>query len=67
MMYIRAAMDSGAITKPTYGQFCEEFGNDKLKSKTSFNTYLDDSNKSFYHGESFESLKEEFKKWAKTN
>lgn len=67
MMYIRAAMDSGAISKPTYGQFCEEFGNDKLKSKTSFNTYLDDSNKSFYHGETFESLKEEFKKWAKTN
>ena len=61
MMCIRAAMDAGAIAKPSYGQFCTEFGDKKLKSKTSFNDYTEERYK--FIGKAFDSLKEEFKKY----
>ena len=36
---IRAAMDAGAITRPTWEQFCAEFGREKVNSSTSFHNY----------------------------
>ena len=37
---IRAAMDAGVLGRPTWRQFCTEFGPDKLKSSTSLNMYI---------------------------
>lgn len=59
MMCIRAAMDAGAIVKPSFGQFCKEFGDEKLKSKTSFNDYTDERYK--FNVKAFDLLKERFK------
>ncbi len=38
---IRAAMEAGALGRPTWKLFCNEFGPDKLKSSTSLNSYTD--------------------------
>lgn len=39
VMPIRAAMEAGVIGRPTWGQFCAEFGKDKLSSKSSLSKY----------------------------
>lgn len=59
MMPIRAAFDAGVIRHPTWSEFCAEFGPSKLKSKTSFNDYLNVSYK--YDGESFKVMVENFR------
>lgn len=59
MMPIRAAFDAGVIRHPTWKEFCAEFGPSKLKSKTSFNDYLNVSYK--YDGESFKVMVENFR------
>ena len=59
MMPIRAAFDAGVIRHPTWSEFCAEFGSSKLKSKTSFNDYLNVSYK--YDGESFKVMVENFR------
>lgn len=59
MMPIRAAFDAGVIRHPTWSEFCAEFGPSKLKSKTSFNDYLNVNYK--YDGESFKVMVENFR------
>lgn len=59
MMPIRAAFDAGVIRHPTWSEFCAEFGSSKLKSKTSFNDYLNVNYK--YDGESFKVMVENFR------
>ena len=39
MMPIRAAMEAGAIRRPTWDEFRAEFGEHKLKAKSSFTLY----------------------------
>lgn len=38
---VRAAMDAGVLGRPTWRQFCTEFGPDKLKSSTSLSSYTE--------------------------
>ena len=49
MMRICAAIDAGVIRKPTWYEFCAEFGNDKIKSKTSFNDYIQKNHSKYYN------------------
>lgn len=58
VMPIRAAMDAGAIRKPTWNEFCAEFGSEKLKSSTSLNDYTNDMY--IYPGADFITQKDEF-------
>ncbi len=54
VMPIRAAMDAGLLGRPSYRQFCKEFGNEKLKSKSSLIKY---TNPEYcYTGEDFDTL-----------
>ena len=58
VMPIRAAMDAGLLGRPSYRQFCKEFGNDKLKSKSSLIKY---TNPEYcYMGEDFDMLVKSF-------
>jgi hypothetical protein len=59
VMPIRAAMEAGVISRPTWVQFCTEFGAHKLSSKSSLTKYTGDSYA--YFGEDFWVMKEEFK------
>lgn len=58
LMPLRAAVDAGVIRQPTWGEFCAEFGCDKVKSKTSLSTYLAKSYK--FTDEAFNLLVKEF-------
>jgi len=60
MMPIRAAMDAGAIRRPTDEEFCNEFGTDRVKGKSSINDYTN-PDRSPYKGPDFEAMKTEFK------
>lgn len=51
MMPIRAAMEAGAISRPTWGQFCAEFGDNKVSSKSLLAKYI--SKDYSYPGEDF--------------
>ena len=60
LMPIRAAMDAGAIHRPSWGEFCAEFGSNKLKSKTSL-TYYTDTTETPYYGQAFAKMTQTFK------
>lgn len=59
MMPVRAAMEAGVIRRPTWEEFCSEFGKDRIKSKASFSDYTNPGNEP-YDGADFESMKEAF-------
>lgn len=59
IMPIRAAMDAGAISRPTWEQFCAEFGKDRVRSKSSLTDYTNENY--IYVGNDFESMKETFR------
>ena len=59
LMPVRAAMDAGVIRRPTWEEFCQEFGSYRLKSKTSFSDYTNPE-KSPYIGADFQMMKEKF-------
>lgn len=59
MMPVRAAMEAGAIRRPTWDEFCSEFGKDRIKSKASFSDYTNPENNP-YKGADFETMKEAF-------
>ena len=61
MMPIRAAIEVGAIRRPTDEEFYEEFGINKIKGKSSINDYTN-PDKTPYCGPDFESMKAEFNK-----
>ena len=58
---IRAAMDSGVMHRPSWDAFVEEYGSNKISSKTSFNDYTNPE-KEHYNGASYKALVDEFKK-----
>lgn len=60
MMPIRAAIDAGAIERPNWESFEDEFGKGKLSSKTSFSDYTN-PDKQPYTTTGYQSLVEEFK------
>lgn len=60
VMPIRAAMDAGVMRRPTFGQFCNEFGRGKLKSKSSLTDYLCGSY--CFEGEIFRRMIEDFRR-----
>ena len=60
LMPVRAAMEAGVIRRPTWEEFCQEFGSYRLKSKTSFSDYTNPDN-SPYTGADFQMMKEKFR------
>ena len=58
---IRAAMDSGVMHRPSWDAFVEDYGQNKISSKTSFNEYTNPE-KEPYYGASYNALVDEFKK-----
>jgi hypothetical protein len=60
LMSVRAAMEAGVIRRPTWEEFCQEFGSYRLKSKTSFSDYTNPE-KSPYIGADFQMMKEKFR------
>ena len=61
LMPVRAAMEAGVIRRPTWEEFCQEFGSNRLKSKTSFSDYTNPDNKP-YAGADFEMMKDKFRR-----
>ena len=61
LMPVRAAMDAGVIRRPTWEEFCKEFGARRVRSKTSFSSYTNPDNTP-YTGADFDVMKEEFRK-----
>ena len=59
---IRAAMDSGVLHRPSWDAFVEDYGPNKISSKTSFNDYTNPE-KEHYNGASYNALVDEFKKF----
>ena len=59
LLPVRAAMEAGVIRRPTWEEFCQEFGSYRLKSKTSFSDYTN-PDKSPYTGADFQMMKEKF-------
>lgn len=59
VMPIRAAIEAGAIRRPTWTEFCAEFGNKKMKSKASFSKYTESSYQ--YEGENFKVMIDDFR------
>lgn len=57
-MPVRAAMDAGAISRPTWEQFCAEFGEGKISSKSLFYNYTNENYR--YEGQAFERTKQMF-------
>ena len=64
MMPVRAAMDVGAIRRPTDEEFCNEFGHNRVKGKSSINDYTN-PDKTPYSGPDFEAMKNEFRELIK--
>lgn len=59
LMPIRAAMEAGVIRRPTWEEFCSEFGEERIKSKASFSDYTNPEKKP-YSGADFDTMKEAF-------
>lgn len=57
---IRAAMDAGVIRRPTWREFCDEFGARRITSRSLFSTYTNENYS--YCGEDFDRLVEEFRR-----
>lgn len=62
VMSIRAAMDSGVMHRPSWDAFVEEYGPEKISSKTSYNDYTNPENTP-YKSASYNTLVDEFKKF----
>lgn len=62
-MPLRAAVDAGVIRRPTWGEFCMEFGETKVNSKSSHTTYFKEDYK--YIDEAFNLLVQEFAAYRK--
>lgn len=62
-MPVRAAMDAGVIKRPTWGEFCAEFGCDKVNSKSSHYNFTNNAYK--YTDEAFNLLVQEFAAYRK--
>jgi hypothetical protein len=60
VMPIRAAMDAGVMHRPSWEAFLEEYGSNKISSKSSFNSYTNPLD-SPYKSASYQTLVEEFK------
>ena len=60
LMPIRAAMDAGVLRRPSWEEFCSEFGKERIKSKASFSDYTNEANNP-YSGANFDKMKEAFK------
>ena len=60
MMPVRAAIEAGAIRRPTWEEFCAEFGKNRVRQKSSFSNYTNPDNNP-YMGADFELLKEQFR------
>ncbi len=59
LMPLRAAMDAGAIGRPTWQVFCTEFGENFISSKSALSRYTE---KSYcYEGEDFNEMKAIFR------
>lgn len=58
VMPIRAAMEAGVIRRPKWGEFCAEFGDDKLKAKSSLSKYTESSY--LYEDEIFKGMIDDF-------
>lgn len=61
MMPVRAAMDVGVIRRPTWEEFCSEFGTGVVRSKASFSDYTNPE-KFPYDGADFKAMKAQFAK-----
>jgi len=57
---IRAAMDAGAIKRPTWDEFCQEFGQHRIKSKSSLSKYTN-PDMLLYHGQDYITMVADFK------
>lgn len=60
LMPVRAAMDAGVIRRPTWEEFCQEFGLWRVKNKSSFSDYTNPDNQP-YIGVDFELIKDKFR------
>ncbi len=60
LMPIRAAMDSGAIRRPTWAEFISEFGS-KRASKASLSDYTDTTKDKFSGDSQYQTMVEEFR------
>ena len=60
LMPVRAAMEAGVIRRPTWEEFCQEFGSWRVKNKSSFSDYTNPDNKP-YAGADFEMMKDKFR------
>jgi hypothetical protein len=54
VMPIKAAMEVGVISRPSWTQFVQEFGKDKIRSKSSLTDYLNENY--VYQGEDYKKL-----------
>lgn len=61
VMPIRAAMNAGALGRPTWESFCQEFGADRIKSKSSYSAYTNIDIEP-YQGSDFNQMVSDFKK-----
>ncbi len=61
LMPVRAAMEAGVIRRPTWEEFCQEFGSWRLKSKASLSEYTNPGNKP-YAGPDFEAMTDQFRR-----
>lgn len=61
LMPVRAAMDAGVIRRPTWEEFCQEFGLWRVRNKSSFSGYTNPDNKP-YTGADFEMMKDKFRR-----
>ncbi len=59
-MPLRAAMEAGALSRPTWEAFYQEFGNGRIKSKSSYSSYTNLDSEP-YHGEDFNQMVNDFK------
>ena len=60
LMPVRAAVEAGVIRRPTWEEFCQEFGSWRVKNKSSFSDYTNPDNKP-YAGADFEMMKDKFR------
>jgi hypothetical protein len=54
VMPIKAAMEVGVISRPSWTQFVQEFGKNKIRSKSSLTDYLNENY--VYQGEDYKKL-----------
>ena len=60
LMPVRAAMDAGALRRPTWPEFCNEFGRGRLRCKSSLSNYTQ-PDIAPYQGSAFDEMVKEFR------